>query len=701
MAHQVLALLALFACGAAGNGVDVAKNRPVTKVVTLLKDMLAQLDKESREDTEVYETMGCWCETNDKGKTKAIADAKSKIQQLGAASESNTALASQLDGEIAQLNDEIAKNTEALETATTLRQKQLAEFTEEEKDMLQSIGSMGSAIKALSKHHSSFLQVTSSWGAQSSEGMEMLGESSAELGMIASVRMLLRKHLQELGERITPKQRRAALAFVQQGSGSGAGYNPEYKPQSGAIFGVIEAMKEEFEKNLASSQSEETNNQQAYEAMKMAKESEIKAGNEQVELKTNQMAEAGEKAAQESQEKAQTQTTMEADIKFLANLKEQCANVDAEFAERTKTRQLEMQAVSKALEFLTSEEAQDLVSRTLGLAQRTSFAQRRMENQKVANRVEFSRTLNEVARSAHDPRISAIAVRVRLDAFEKVKESLQGMIDKLLQEKEDEIKQKDYCIDSINTNLRNTENEDRNKQDAQAKAEAHEEAVAKLTKEIQALKDEVAEMQVQIKKATEEREKANSEYQVTVADQRATQKLLTAALGVLKGFYEKAALMQARAGQPAGPPPPPSFKKYENNAASGGVMNMIQSIIDDAKAMESDAIKAEEESMTTYETFITDSNASIEDKQKEIVTKTEIKAREEQDKVMEEGNRDAAQTAWDQLRSENLDLHASCDYLIKNFDVRLERRDEEVEALKQGLATFTGATFSSFIQHPW
>jgi len=128
---------------------------------------------------------------------------------------------------------------------------------------------------------------------------------------------------------------------------------------------------------------------------------------------------------------------------------------------------------------------------------------------------------------------------------------------------------------------------------------------------------------------------------------------------------------------------------------------MIQSIIDDAKAMESDAIKAEEESMTTYETFITDSNASIEDKQKEIVTKTEIKAREEQDKVMEEGNRDAAQTAWDQLRSENLDLHASCDYLIKNFDVRLERRDEEVEALKQGLATFTGATFSSFIQHPW
>merc|ERR1719247_2131798 len=225
----------------------------------------------------------------------------------------------------------------------------------------------------------------------------------------------------------------------------------------------------------------------------------------------------------------------------------------------------------------------------------------------------------------------------------------------------------------------------------------------KMAKEVAGHKEEIAEMNRQIKIAGEERDKANSEYQTTVADQRATQKLLSAALGVLKSFYEKAALvqMQAKAGQPAGPPPPPGFKKYENNAASGGVMNMIQSIIDDAKAMEAEAIKGEEESMTAYETFITDTNASVEDKQKEIVTKTETHAREQQDKVTEEGNRDAAQTAWDQLRSENLDLHASCDYLIKNFEIRLEARDEEVEALKQGLATFSGATFSAFIQHAW
>merc|ERR1719359_2412647 len=111
---------------------------------------------------------------------------------------------------------------------------------------------------------------------------------------------------------------------------------------------------------------------------------------------------------------------------------------------------------------------------------------------------------------------------------------------------------------------------------------------------------------------------------------------------------------------PAGPPPPTGFKKYTKNAASGGVMGMIQGIIDDAKAMEADAIKAEEESMTAYESFIKDTNAAVAELRKQVVTKTEIKGKEEQE-VSEDTNAAAAGAAWDQLRAQNLDLHADCD----------------------------------------
>merc|ERR1719238_815325 len=250
--------------------------------------------------------------------------------------------------------------------------------------------------------------------------------------------------------------------------------------------------------------------------------------------------------------------------------------------------------------------------------------------------------------------------------------------------------------------MRTTETRTQEKETANAKMNDHINNMETLTKSIAADKAQIAELRVQLKKATEDREKANKDFQETVADQRATQKLLTAALGVLKGFYEKPAFMQAgaRTAQkaPAGPPPPPGFKKYSNNAQSGGVMNMIQTICDDAKAMEAEALAAEETNQQAYEDFVNDTNDAVIVLQKDIATKTEEKAREEQDKVSQEGTRDQKASEIEQLMKENLDLHFECDYMIKNFDLRLEARDAEVEALKQGLATFSGATFNAFLQ---
>merc|ERR1719230_972198 len=165
---------------------------------------------------------------------------------------------------------------------------------------------------------------------------------------------------------------------------------------------------------------------------------------------------------------------------------------------------------------------------------------------------------------------------------------------------------KDWCIDEMNTNEHNTELKDRDKEGLVAKIDDLTSTIDTLTKAIETLKAEIAEMQVQLKRAGEDREKENKEFQTTVADQRATQKLLQQALNVLKGFYDKKSkgVALAQAGQPAGPPPPPGFKEYKKSGAAGGVMGMIQQIINDAKAMEAEAIKSEEDAQKAYETFV-------------------------------------------------------------------------------------------------
>merc|ERR1719271_2267804 len=130
------------------------------------------------------------------------------------------------------------------------------------------------------------------------------------------------------------------------------------------------------------------------------------------------------------------------------------------------------------------------------------------------------------------------------------------MVAELLKEKEDEIKHKDFCVEEFNSNELQTQKKEQEKADLIAKIEDLEMTIKALTEAIEKLKAEIAEMQVQLKRAGEDREKENKEFQTTVADQRATQKLLQQALAVLKDFYAKEALVQ----EPAGPPPPPGFQ---------------------------------------------------------------------------------------------------------------------------------------------
>jgi len=421
--------------------------------------------------------------------------------------------------------------------------------------------------------------------------------------------------------------------------------------------------------------------------LKAAKDAEIAAGKQQVDTKTQELATTDEKNAQAKEDLEDTRNTLSADEEFLLMLKEKCSVTDEEWEERQKTRQTEMQACSKALAVLSSDDAHDLFKNTFNP---NSFLQTSAATEKR------SKAYN-VLMAAHSPRLSAMASRVRLDAFTKVKKAIDDMITQLGKEKEDEIKHKDFCTDELNQNQLQTEKKEREKADLEAKIEDLELTIKTLTEQIAQLKAEIAELQVQMKRAGEDREKENKEFQQTVADQRASVVLLSKALEILQGFYDKAAMLQQRQ-EPAGPPPPPGFKEYKKNPQSSGVMAMITQIIEDSKAMEAEAIKAEGSAQSAYEAFVKETNASIEAKSKDIANKSESKAKAEDYLVQAQTEHASVMTNLDELSAYNSELHASCDYILKNFDIRQTARDEEIEALKQAKAILSGADMESFLQ---
>merc|ERR1719156_296207 len=353
----------------------------------------------------------------------------------------------------------------------------------------------------------------------------------------------MKKHASAVGNMLMPSERRTLNAFVQSpddflpggsfAQSSGPQNAGSYAPQSGAIFGVLKNMKESFEANLAAAQKEESDSERAYRELKAAKESEIAAGSKQIETKTIQMGNAEQKKAESRQNLEDTTNTMEADQEFLGKLKEHCALADAEMEARTKERAEEIAAVGKATAILTSDDAHDLFTKTLGFVQKESTV------------ISARRTaVAKVLLATHKPKLAAIATAVKLHNFGKVKDTLDKMITDLTKEKEGLVAK----IHDLST------------------------TIDELTKAIAGLNADVSEMQVQLKRASEDREGENTIFQQTVADQKATAALLTKALNVLKGTYDKkASLLQRnakKATQPAGPPPPPGFGGYKKNAQS-------------------------------------------------------------------------------------------------------------------------------------
>merc|ERR1719456_1811469 len=147
-----------------------------------------------------------------------------------------------------------------------------------------------------------------------------------------------------------------------------------YPPQSGQIFGVLSNMKESFEANLDASRKDEANAISTFTSLKSAKDSEIAAGTDQINTKTQELADSDEKCASDKQSLKDTQNTLAANQEFLAMLKSSCADMDAQMAERQKTRALETEACSKALAVLSGDDAHDLFTKTFNFVQKSSMS---------------------------------------------------------------------------------------------------------------------------------------------------------------------------------------------------------------------------------------------------------------------------------------------------------------------------------------
>jgi len=290
-------------------------------------------------------------------------------------------------------------------------------------------------------------------------------------------------------------------------------------------------------------------------------------------------------------------------------------------------------------------------------------------------------------------RLTYLAARSKFDPFSKMRDNIDIMVGALGKEKADEIATKDECVHDLFENDKQTGEKHEVKKDLEQEIDYLNTDEAELTEEEKRMILEIADMQKNMRTATANREKENTEFRQAVADQQATQAILQKAVAKLGEFYNrKAALLQQQVPGEASSPMPEGFSEYKKGSG-GGAMAMIQQIITDSKATEQDALVSELDAQSAYEAFIKDTNISIRKNQEALNANAESLAEDQVEEAHDEA--DKKHTIGDILKlgDMNAAIHGACDFTLDNFDERQATRDQESEALKQAKAIFSGAGF--------
>merc|ERR1719420_1366218 len=127
------------------------------------------------------------------------------------------------------------------------------------------------------------------------------------------------------------------------------------------------------------------------------------------------------------------------------------------------------------------------------------------------------------------------------------------MIAQLKTQQADEVKKNDWCKEELQVNEMATMKTKDLKADLEAKSGELENTIKTLAEEIEKAKLDIANLQVELQRASEDRKKENLDFQKVIADQTVTAEILGKALDRLATFYDEAALVQTKKQTPPVP----------------------------------------------------------------------------------------------------------------------------------------------------
>merc|ERR1719326_2001693 len=605
----------------------------------------------------MFDKFMCYCDGNTDGMSKSVEEAAQKITELQSKLAAEKAEKSQLDQELIQHKKDREAAKGDLSTATSIREKEHAEFVESTGDAKENVDALTGAIAALEK----------------GMGKSFIQQNKDSVARVVKV--------VKAATSVDDYEKSEVLGLLQ------GKQNPfgDYSAASGEIVGMLKAMKDEMDKDLDGAIGDEETAAKGFEELAAAKNAEISAASEAIESKTVRSGDLAVSVTTTADDIEDTTAEMKETEAFLANLASQCALKKKEWAAHQKMRAEEISAISEAIKVLNDDDALDLFKKKA---------------------------------KKFDPT--------------KILAMIDGMVKVLGEEQKDDDTTKAYCDKEF-------EKTSQEKADTEKAIETSTAAIEEMTDESATLADEIASLQKEVKtldkavaEATEQRKEEHGEFITFQTENGAAVQLIEKAKNKLFKFYrpnqykeapkrelteeEKILAASGRSdmiataapemiagttppvfaqGHAAPPPPPETWDAYKKkDGKSNGVIGLMDMLVKELQDGITEAEHEEETAQKDYERLMSDSQASRAKMVESITSKEAAKAELDSKIVATKDKKASQETDLANVKQYLVQLHADCDFIIENFDMRKAARENEVEGLKNAKSVLSGANFS-------
>jgi len=673
----------------------------VQKVISMLEGMAATAKQEKNEEEVAFAKFSTWCDMES-------VNLQKEIKKDGESLESLTAEIGQLTSDVKGLGKAIGKLEKGItsdeadkKAADEQRKKDHASFSAEEKDYSESTDALDRAIAALSK-----------------EDYDRPAGAAALLELSNSDSM--------------PMQARSTLAsFVtlmsKSGDSSGAPEANGYEFQSGGIVDMLKKLQDEFRAKLGQCQKEEMNSEHAYNMVVQDLTDSIANAKKDSSEKSQEKSRKTEKIALDKQQVEDTTASKAEAEKTLSDMTVECKQKKLSFGEKQQLRGEEIEAIEKAAEIMSSPEAaggENAAPSFSQTASATALPQLRSAGLASGVNLRVREFLKSEGVRLHSQKIGLLAEKMSADPFVKVKQMIDGMITRLMEEAKEDADKEGFCDMEIGKSkiTRNKLTEDIN--GLEASVDEGKSTVLKLTETLATITQEVAELDGALKEAGDIRAEEKAKNAAIVKDAKAGAKATQAATNVLKEFYEGAAQATGFVQVPTGfvatgtrgikmgsdewaQLANPAFegtvdkghkegmqtfgKTYTGQQGkSGGVLALLEVILSDFATLEAETTTSEAESQSSYDKFVTDSTKGKAMKEKQIEMDTADKAKTQA--RVQEDTADMKATQDELLAAERYyeKLVPQCIDQGQTFEERTAARESEISSLKEALKLLSG-----------